>query len=98
MSEIGNLSFKDEQIESTCTVTQQPINVTNRKNSILTSSPTAGYNRYKALYFCILTGFALTNAATILIQFETIDTVFLSQSAVHQKLTGRRTYCYVSWF
>lgn len=43
MSEIINLSFKDEQIESICAVTQQPINITNRKNSILTSSPTAGY-------------------------------------------------------
>lgn len=48
--------------------------------------------------FCILTSFALTNAATILVQFETIDTVFFSQSAVHQNLTGGWTYCDVCWF
>lgn len=46
----------------------------------------------------LLPGFALTNATTILVQFEAIDTVFFSQSAVHQNLTGGWTYCDIRWF
>lgn len=45
----------------------------------------------------LLPSFALTNATTILVQFEAIDTVFFSQSAVHQNLTGGRTYCDIRW-
>lgn len=54
--------------------------------------------KVKAMYFCILTSFALTNATTILVQLEAIDTVFFSQSAVHQNLTGGWAYCDIRWF
>lgn len=46
----------------------------------------------------LLPSFALTNATTILVQLEAIDTVFFSQSAVHQNLTGGRAYCDIRWF
>lgn len=99
MPEISDLSSQDEQLESTCILLLQHSKIMNEENTrILTFSHTSGYKTYKPFYFCILTSFALTNAATILIQFEIIDTVFFSQSAVHQNLTGGWTYCDVRWF